>query len=166
MGTYSRKTMRPQNLLSQRPLCPRLTTLQKIQPYDQYLTAEVLLPRSGESHRGTVRRRSKDEDGKPIGKRASNPILDTRQYEVEFLDGSIDTYIANLIAENLYSQVDDKGRQYQLIDEIMDHRKDGSTLATDDGTYMDRSGKAQPSPNRQHGDGRYWFPGKTEHLTG
>jgi hypothetical protein len=112
--------------------------------FDAYLTAEVLLPRGGESHRGTVRRRAKDEDGKPIGKRASNPILDTRTYEVEFPDGSIDTLSANLIAENLYSQVDDEGRQYQLIDEIIDHRKDGSALQGDDGTYIDRAGKNQP----------------------
>jgi hypothetical protein len=112
--------------------------------YDQYLTAEVLLPRNGEEFMGTVRRRSKDEDGKPIGKRASNPILDTRQYEVEFPDGSVETYNANLIAENLYSQIDDEGRQFQLIDEILDHRKDGTAVCTDDGTFTDRSGKEQP----------------------
>jgi hypothetical protein len=79
-----------------------------------------------------------------MGKRATNPILDTRQYEAEFPDGSKDTYSANLIAENQYSQVDDEGRQYQLIDEILDHRKDGSALAADDGTYVDKAKKNQP----------------------
>jgi hypothetical protein len=110
--------------------------------FDQYLTAEVLLPRNGEEHQGTVRRRVKDEDGKPIGLRSSNPILDTRQYEVDFPDGSTESYSANLIAENLYSQVDEEGRQFQLMDEISDHRKDGSALSADDGTFVDRNGKS------------------------
>jgi hypothetical protein len=32
-----------------------------------------------------------------------NPILDTRIYEVEFPDGEVLEYAANVIAENLYS---------------------------------------------------------------
>ena len=35
--------------------------------YGEYLTAEVLLPRSGDQFRGTVKRRAKDNEGKPIG---------------------------------------------------------------------------------------------------
>lgn len=108
--------------------------------FDQYLTAEVLLPRNGELYRGTVRRRAKDDEGRPIGRRALNPVLDTRQYEVAFPDGSTDTYAANLIAENLYSQVDDEGRHFQLIDEITDHRKDGSALTKDDGFHTNKAG--------------------------
>ena len=57
-----------------------------------------------------------------------------------FPDGSTDTYAANLIAENLYSQVDDEGRHFQLIDEITDHRKDGSALTKDDGFHTNKAG--------------------------
>jgi hypothetical protein len=53
---------------------------------------------------GTVRGQAKDGIGNPVGKMATNPILDTRKYKVEFPDGSTDTYSTNLIADNLYSQ--------------------------------------------------------------
>ena len=70
---------------------------------------------NSELYKGTVTRRIKDCDGNPVGKRATNPVLDTRQYEVEFQDGSVETYTANLIAENIYSQVDEEGRYFQMI---------------------------------------------------
>jgi hypothetical protein len=87
----------------------------------------------------------KDEDNKPIGLCASNPILDTWQYKVDFPDGSTESYSANLIAESLYSQVDEEGRQFQLMDKISDHLKDGSALSMDDGTFVDRNGNTQKS---------------------
>ena len=43
----------------------------------------------GELYSATVLWRKYDYNGNPIGSRAKNPILDTREYEVEFdLDGS------------------------------------------------------------------------------
>ena len=46
-----------------------------------------------------------------------------------------------MIAENLYSQVDDEGRQYAIIKEIIDHRKDGTAVAADDGFIITSSGQ-------------------------
>ena len=103
--------------------------------YDSYLTAEILLDRAGDTQRGVVKRRKKDDDGNPTGKSNANPILDTRDYEVEFPDGSIDILSANKIAEAMYSQVDDEGRQYLLLSDIVDHRKDGSAVSADDAFY-------------------------------
>ena len=37
-----------------------------------------------------------------------NPILDSRVYEAEFLDGNKASLAANAIAENLFAQVDDE----------------------------------------------------------
>ena len=91
--------------------------------YDNYLMVKCLLPRGGEQHKGTVKSRAKDCNGNPIGTRNENPVLDTRQYEVEFLDGSTETYDANVIAENIYSQVDDEGNQMLMLKEIIGHRK-------------------------------------------
>ena len=34
-----------------------------------------------------VRKRVKDNNGKPIGVPDTNPILDTRMYEIEYTDG-------------------------------------------------------------------------------
>jgi hypothetical protein len=52
--------------------------------------------------------------------------MDTRIYEVTFPDGRMEEYSANIIAQNLYSQRDDEGHRYQLLDEIVDHYKDKS----------------------------------------
>ncbi|KAI2497802.1 Reverse transcriptase (RNA-dependent DNA polymerase) [Fragilaria crotonensis] len=78
--------------------------------FDRYLNAQIVTDRGGETLRGTVKSRKRDSDGKPIGSSNPNPILDTREYLVCFEDGTEDTYTANLIAECIYSQVDDQGR--------------------------------------------------------
>ena len=95
---------------------------------DQYLSAQVLVPVAGELVRGKVIARKRDHNGNPIGVRHSNPILDTRQYEVELPNGEINTYTANLIAEYMYSQLDEQGRDLMLLHEITDHSKNGDAL--------------------------------------
>jgi hypothetical protein len=50
-----------------------------------------------------------------------NSILDKRQYKVDFPDGSIDTYTANVIAENLGGVVDPIGWRHALFSGIIDH---------------------------------------------
>ena len=100
--------------------------------FDQYLMAQVLLDRGGESQLGTVKQRKRDYDGNPVGRSNTNPLLDSREYEVEFPDGSIDVLMANAIAEALYSQVDDEGWSYAVLSGIVDHKKDGTALLADD----------------------------------
>jgi len=109
--------------------------------YDEYLTAEVLLPNMGTLTKAKVISRKRDADGNPVGRRHHNPILDTREYEVEFPDGAVDTFTANLIAENMYSQVDADGRSYALLSEIIDHKSDGSAVRKDDGFETTKNGQ-------------------------
>jgi len=90
-----------------------------------------MLPVGGEWRKGQVTRRMRNQDGKPIGIRNSNPMLDTREYEVIFPDGSVDSYVANTIAENIYSQVDEEGHNYALMREIIDHEEDPSVTNGD-----------------------------------
>ena len=59
-------------------------------------------------------------------------MLDSREYEIEFPDGSMDYVMANTIAENLFAQIDDEGRFLLMMDEIQDHKKDGSAVGIDD----------------------------------
>jgi hypothetical protein len=54
-------------------------------------------------------------------------------YEVELADGTTEEYYANVIAENLFAQVDSEGNQYVLMKEISDHRKDDSAIPASDG---------------------------------
>lgn len=112
--------------------------------YDDYLTAEVLLPNMGTVVKAKVIGRKRDADGNPIGKRNTNPILDTREYEVEFPDGATDVFAANIIAENLYAQVDDEGNSYAILHEITDHKKDGTAVTKDDGYEVTKSGGPRP----------------------
>mmetsp|Transcript_8647 Transcript_8647/g.12593 ORF Transcript_8647/g.12593 Transcript_8647/m.12593 type:complete len:946 (-) Transcript_8647:1039-3876(-) len=100
--------------------------------YDEYLSAQLVLPVGEELRRGEVVRRRRDQNGRPVGIRNSNPILDTREYEVIFPDGSSQSYSANVIAENLYSQVDDEGRSYSILQEIVDHEKDDSAVTLEE----------------------------------
>ena len=98
---------------------------------DKYISAEVILPNGEARQRATVLRRKRDRHGNPIGLENSNPVLDTRVYQVQFPDGTLKEYSANVIAENIYSQVDSEGRQYLLIDEIQSHKCDGTALRGD-----------------------------------
>jgi hypothetical protein len=75
------------------------------------------------------------------GKSHDNYLLDTRRYEVEFDDGTIDEYYANVIAENLFSQVDLEGNQYMLMKEISDHRKDKTAVPISDGMITMKNGR-------------------------
>ena len=85
--------------------------------YDKYIGAEVMMDVPGEgSRRATVKRRVRNEDGTAAGTHHRNPLMDTREYELEYDDGTQDKYFANIIAENLYSQIDWEGRQFLVLE--------------------------------------------------
>jgi hypothetical protein len=50
----------------------------------------------------------------------------------KFPDGHMAEYAANVIAECVYSQIDDEGNQYLLLQEIIDHKKDDSAVTMKD----------------------------------
>jgi hypothetical protein len=88
--------------------------------FDEYISVEVILPKDGEHILGKVVGRKHDRDGNPVGQTNTNPILDTRVYDVIFPDGNTLEYSANAEAESLYSQVDNKGNQFHPLDDIID----------------------------------------------
>jgi hypothetical protein len=89
----------------------------------------VRVPIGNEIRSGKVVRRKRELDGTVRGRANANPMLDTRTYEIEFLDGPSDEYTANVIAENMYAQCDIEGRQFNLMEGIIDHRTDGHAVA-------------------------------------
>lgn len=94
--------------------------------YYTYLHTELALPREGgEVQFGRVVKRLSDRDGLPIGTAHDNPILNSRMYEVEFQDGYKTSLAANIMAENLFAQIDDEGNQQVLFNEIIDYRTNG-----------------------------------------
>ena len=119
-----------------------LPDVDSIPDLDEYINAEVLLPQDGEYLRAaTVVGRARDRDGMPIGEYHHNPILNSRVYDVMFPDGSIQQYAANIIAENIFSQVDEDGHRFMLLDEIVDHRKGQTAYDKDEGFVTNANGK-------------------------
>ena len=108
--------------------------------YDRYILARIMLPQEDSMARATVIGRKRDADGELIGNSHPNPILDTGLYEVQFDDGRVDTYSANIIAENIFEQVDDEGKKWLLMDEIVDHRKTKEAISHED-RYFERNDK-------------------------
>jgi hypothetical protein len=90
---------------------------------DNYLSAELMLPKGGVLVKGHMTVRKRDRDGNPVVHANDNPILDTRSYIVNFDDGDQTELTANMIAESLYLQCDPDGSQYVLLEEIVDHRR-------------------------------------------
>ena len=110
---------------------------------DEHLTATLLLPHGEGMQRARVLRRYRNDEGIPVGKRHPNPLLDTRLYEVEYPDGSTDVVNTNLIAENLYSQIDKEGETYTVMVEILDHRRDDTAVPVKEGFIKSKNGQAR-----------------------
>ena len=109
---------------------------------NNYLNMELALPRDGENPAfARVTKRLKDEDGKPVGRAHQNPILDTRMFEVEFLDGTTQALAANVIAENMFAQVDQDGRRLMLLKEIIDHRCTRDAVTKENATITMKNGR-------------------------
>ena len=108
--------------------------------HDKYIGAEVPLPHQGERKMGTVVGRKRDSVGNLIGVPSSNPITDSRVYNVEFPDGTLAEYSLNTIAENIYADTDQEGRLHSILNNIVDHKKDDTALGTKDGWYTNKSG--------------------------
>ena len=83
---------------------------------------------SGNERKGRVTKRSRGHGGEPIDVAHNNPLFDTREYDVEFTDGSIEKYASNIIAENMFAQVDDEGRDSLIMKDIVDQKKDHTAI--------------------------------------
>jgi hypothetical protein len=99
-----------------------------VDTYDQYVGAHARVPIGDEIRSGKVVRSKRELDGTVRGRANANSMLDTRTYEIEFPDGRSDEYTANVIAENMYAQCDIEGRQYNLMEGIIDHKTDGHAI--------------------------------------
>jgi hypothetical protein len=70
---------------------------------------------------------------------------DRSVFEVQFLDaGTVDQLAANVIARNLFSQIDENDRQFQILNVIIEHQKDDSAISIDNGYVTSRSGNRHP----------------------
>ena len=110
--------------------------LNELPANDKLLNAEVALQQDDKVLRGTVKQRSLGPDGVVAGKYDDNPMLNSIIYDVEFSDGTVKEYAANLIAENILTQVDSEGYSMTMMDGIVDHRVDPSQAVPKEEKYV------------------------------
>jgi hypothetical protein len=108
---------------------------------DNYLSAELMLPKGGVLVKGCVTARKRDRDGNPVGHANDNPILDTRLYIVKFDDVDQTELTANMIAESLYLQCDPNSNQYVLLEKIVDHQRLPTAMKLSDQKNVRANGK-------------------------
>ena len=79
--------------------------------------------------RGKVIRRKRDADKNAVVRTNNNPILDRRKYCVEFDDGEVIEMTTNVIIESMYSACDEYGKEYLIMDLIMDYQKNDKDIS-------------------------------------
>ena len=102
--------------------------------YDHNLDMELKLDSGSSDHPQLARvtKRLKDHRENPIGTGNSNPVLDTRMYEIEFADGHKQALSVNTINENMFASIDKKGHRHLLLDSIIGFRKTKETKGKED----------------------------------
>ena len=110
--------------------------------FDKMINAEVMIQNGDEMAMGKVARQSLDADGRTTGTYHDNPFLNTITYDVESPDGQVKEYGANIVAENMLTQVDSDGYSLSLMDSIIDHQRDPSqAIPIEDKYIMTKSGQ-------------------------
>ena len=129
--------------------------------YDKLISAHVTLPVSGVNQQGQVKCHNRDLDGNSIGKHHPDMSLNRTMYEVQFNDGHIESYTANLIAKNIYEQLDDEGNKFKLIKEIIEHKQDNTVIPKEAGTFTFKGRTHQKKTTRGWSLCILWKDGST-----
>lgn len=110
--------------------------------YDQLLSAELILSNEAANGyiRGTVIKRKKNNIEQAIWTSHSYPIFDTRMYIVKMYDGAERELQHNIIATNIFTQADSKGKQFMILDEISDYRRLENAIEIQDGFNIGHNG--------------------------
>jgi hypothetical protein len=112
---------------------------------DKYLNVELIMNMgTNDEQRGRVIKRTLGLNGEPICRAHANPLFNTHEYEIEFTDGTNEKYQANVIAENMFAQINSEGNQYLLLQEIMDHKRDNRAIPISDGKISSANGQSKP----------------------
>ena len=69
-----------------------------------------------------------------VGTYHQNPLMYTQYNELEYDDRTHDRCFTNVIAENLYSQVDSEGHQFFILEDISDNMSYGTAIDMADGS--------------------------------
>ena len=90
---------------------------------------------------GKVLQRAGNPDSEVEGYYDDNPTLNSHLYEVEFTDGSVREYSANIIAKNMLTQVDEDGYSLTMMNAIINHEVDPAVaVSKEDGFVISKRG--------------------------
>ena len=62
-------------------------------------------------------------DGNAVGSFKHKKMLDTRIYNIMFMDGTVQQLAANRIALSMYEHVNSEGLTTKILDQVQRHRK-------------------------------------------
>ena len=113
--------------------------MNQLPAYDRLLNAEILVQVDEGDVSGKVTKWVLGPDGKVAGKYDDNPYLNSIMYEVELADGRIKEYGANIITENILTQVDSNGFSLSLMEGIIDYKCDDSVASPKMDKYITTS---------------------------
>ena len=110
--------------------------------YETYLIMVLVIPQADilEPRLAEVTKQLKDANGLPIGLAKESPILDTRMYEVQYLDEEKALLATNNIAEILFAQIDGDGNHQVLMDGIIGHRSNEHVVKQQDAFLITKTG--------------------------
>jgi hypothetical protein len=109
--------------------------------YDRLLRSEVSLQLRETMATATVTKHAIGPEGVTGGTYHDNPFLNSIIYEVEFPDGQIKEYAANVIAENMLTQVDEEGYSVTMLKAIIDYKQDECAIAKEDRYVVTNKGQ-------------------------
>ena len=136
--------------------------------FDKFLGTYLKLPGNdgGSKVLGRVKNRKRDHDGVLFGKSHDNPVLNTTVYNIETPDGNIHEFTANVIAQNLWDQVDHYGYNYNNLYEIIGHRKSDDAVSQADGFYETNNGVRRKVITTKDWDFNVkWESGETSYIS-
>ena len=113
--------------------------MNQLPAYNRLLYAEILVQAEEGHVSGKVMKQVLGPDGKVAGKYDDNPYLNSIMYEVELADVWINEYGANIIAENMLTQVDSDGFSLSQMEGIIDYKRDDSVAIPKTDKYITTS---------------------------
>ena len=118
-----------------------------IESLDEYIGTNVIIPGITpgiEPVLAKIRGRKRDNDGNVVGQKHSNPLLDTRVYQLEFPDGRVEEYSMNIILENIANQVDSEGFDLGIFQEVAGHRFNDEAIPEGPEAHTELNGRIKP----------------------
>ena len=75
-----------------------------------------------------------------MGRAKTNPILNSRLYQLEFSRGKVTELMTNMITESMCAQCNAKGNEYLLLDVLVDYHQENKAISLTDlqGTVQGR----------------------------